>query len=67
MMICLNQNLHQNQLIHSVLIGKLLIKNHQQKTMDQVIQTVLHIQIMAIQMLTVVDTGKHEILMKYLN
>jgi hypothetical protein len=62
MMIYLNQNLHQKLRIHSVLIGKLLIQNHRQKSMDPAAQIVLHIQI-----LIVVDIGKDRILVKYLD
>jgi hypothetical protein len=48
-----------------VLIGKLLIKNLQQKIMDQVVRIVHHIRIMVVQLLIVVVMGKYRILIKY--
>ena len=58
MMISSNQNPLRNLWIHSVLIGKLLIKNQRTKIMDQVEVTNLRRQIITVQRLTVVLTGK---------
>jgi hypothetical protein len=66
-MIYLNRNLPRKLWIPSVLIGKLLIEKRQQKILDQVERIIHPIPIMAVQLLIVVDIGKHRFPLKYDN